>query len=70
MKTNSYQSDSRFPPDSQNSNKELKRISDDVVTVISSKKLNLGACDENKHINTCAILDKPHQNSLNYGQNK
>jgi histone-lysine N-methyltransferase EZH2 len=53
------QCDSRLPPDSQNSCKKLKRISD-VVTVISddSKNLNLGGCDENKHINTCEILDK------------
>ncbi|XP_027363772.1 histone-lysine N-methyltransferase EZA1 isoform X2 [Abrus precatorius] len=53
--------DSTLPSDdSQNSYKKLKRISDDVVTVNSdySKNLNLGACDESKHIITCAILDK------------
>ncbi|WJX19838.1 [histone H3]-lysine(4) N-trimethyltransferase [Trifolium repens] len=53
------QCDSRLTPDSQNSCKKLKRISD-VVTVVSdnSKNLNLGECDENKPINTCEILDK------------
>lgn len=61
------QPDSRLPPDSPNSSKKLKRVSDDVVTVISnnSKNLNLGACDENKHINTSAILGKPVEHASN-----
>ncbi|CAL5208834.1 unnamed protein product [Lathyrus oleraceus] len=61
------QPDSRLPPDSPNSSKKLKRVSDDVVTVISnnSKNLNLGACDENKHINTSAILGNPVEHTSN-----
>ncbi|XP_061338396.1 histone-lysine N-methyltransferase EZA1-like isoform X4 [Gastrolobium bilobum] len=60
--------DSTLPPDdSQNSWKKLKRISDDVVTVINdhSKNLNLGACDESKHTITCAPLDKSVEHASN-----
>ena len=60
------QCDSRSPPDSQNSCKKLKRISD-VVTVITdnSKSLHLGACDKHKHINNCAVLDKSVEHTSN-----
>ncbi|XP_068493485.1 histone-lysine N-methyltransferase EZA1-like isoform X1 [Phaseolus vulgaris] len=60
--------DSILPPDgSQNSNKKLKTISDDVITVNSDSSNNLlGACDDSKHTITCAILDK----SLKHNSNK
>lgn len=60
--------DSALPPDdSQDSCKKLKRTSDDVATVISdySKNLNLGGCDENKHVNTCAFSEKSIEHSSN-----
>ena len=60
--------DSTFPPDdSQNSSKKQKRIADDVATVISdySKNFNLGACDESKHITTCATSDKSVEHASN-----
>ncbi|KAJ1425651.1 Tesmin/TSO1-like CXC domain [Sesbania bispinosa] len=60
--------DSILPPDDpQNSCKKLKRVSDDVGTVISdyNKNLNLGACDESKHIITCAILEKSVEHASN-----
>ncbi|XP_027189731.1 histone-lysine N-methyltransferase EZA1-like isoform X3 [Cicer arietinum] len=59
--------DSTLPLGSQSSYKKLKKISDDVVSVISdnSKNINLGACDETKHINTCSILDKTVEHTSN-----
>ncbi|XP_014514284.1 histone-lysine N-methyltransferase EZA1 isoform X1 [Vigna radiata var. radiata] len=59
--------DSTPPPDgSQNSNKKLKTISDDVITVNSDSSNNLlGACDESKHTITCAILDKSVKHNSN-----
>ncbi|KAK7392234.1 hypothetical protein VNO78_20665 [Psophocarpus tetragonolobus] len=60
--------DSMLPPnDAQNSCKKLKTISDDIVTVNSdsSKNINLGACDESKHITTAAILDKSVKHNSN-----
>ncbi|XP_047178530.1 histone-lysine N-methyltransferase EZA1 isoform X3 [Vigna umbellata] len=55
-----------LPDGSQNSNKKLKSISDDVITVNSDSSNNLlGACDESKHTITCAILDKSVNNNSN-----
>lgn len=59
--------DSTTPPDgSQNSNKKLKTISNDVITVNSDSSNNLlGACDESKHTITCVILDKSDKHNSN-----
>jgi len=58
--------DSILPPDgSQNSNKKLKTISDDVITVNSDSSNNLLGADESKHTITCAILDKSFKHNSN-----